>query len=575
MNMNNDDNGNPNENSKKSGSVSLDNFWQQNEGSNFGIYSMMNEDIGESSVDELEDLFSTAVGDIPSQNNFSAAIASAIAVVPQNQVIRNDNDSGSSSKPIVTAINNSSNTRPRKKKKRKFPSTTTTTTTTATNNVTNGRSSKNASIVTSTNSSNKVVKKQKIENLSKKMNIKSKKKSLNVSPTVTVDGASTMIEDKDNNNNNNINNHNSAFAKVTGQQAIKKGKKKSYYKQKSFVYNGTRCRFPINSDDDLLLDPVVWYRACIDFQRAGILSELKLTKINHESQFPEDAYHLPLSFEKRQDLTPLYRRFYSALPLSGVIKLCIYRYLVDLLMAKKVQRLKTKLDRVHLEHWIDVDNRAQEAVAFLFRHDLENHPWANSSSIPITPDPVTLTSLDLRLGSLGFTPALRPMENADKYYISNFQDKRPTFSGNTHGGASSVSRARLKLSPYGKFELKLNATTFQPTLHSELIYYLKNSVDMSELQPAFTRGVGYITAGPTKRGRKFYIEKNHEPTKYRQTLAHWHIDSQDNYLDSLRRKICSHLSGHICSCAVFAMKQKWGDAYFEAKMMEIEVFLDL
>ena len=108
------------------------------------------------------------------------------------------------------------------------------------------------------------------------------------------------------------------------------------YKQKSFVYNGTRCRFPINSDDDLLLDPVVWYRACIDFQRAGILSELKLTKINHESQFPEDAYHLPLSFEKRQDLTPLYRRFYSALPLSGVIKLCIYRYLVDLLMAKKL-----------------------------------------------------------------------------------------------------------------------------------------------------------------------------------------------------------------------------------------------
>ena len=64
------------------------------------------------------------------------------------------------------------------------------------------------------------------------------------------------------------------------------------------------------------------------------------------------------------------------------------------------------------------------------------------------------------------------------------KDKRPKFSGNTHGGASSVSRARLKLSPYGKFELKLNATTFQPTLHSELIYYLKNSVDMSELQPA-------------------------------------------------------------------------------------------
>ena len=208
------------------------------------------------------------------------------------------------------------------------------------------------------------------------------------------------------------------------------------------------------SDDDLLLDPVVWYRACIDFQRAGILSELKLTKINHESQFPEDAYHLPLSFEKRQDLTPLYRRFYSALPLSGVIKLCIYRYLVDLLMAKKVQRLKTKLDRVHLEHWIDVDNRAQEAVAFLFRHDLEKHPLANSSSIPITPDQLTLSSSGLRLGSLGFTPALRPMENADKYYISNFQDKRPKFSGNTHGGASSVSRARLKLSPYGKFELK-------------------------------------------------------------------------------------------------------------------------
>ena len=81
----------------------------------------MNEDIGESSVDELEDLFSTAVGDIPSQNNFSAAIASAIAVVPQNQVIRNDNDSGSSSKPIVTAINNSSNTRPRKEKEKKIP----------------------------------------------------------------------------------------------------------------------------------------------------------------------------------------------------------------------------------------------------------------------------------------------------------------------------------------------------------------------------------------------------------------------------------------------------------------------
>jgi hypothetical protein len=327
-------------------------------------------------------------------------------------------------------------------------------------------------------------------------------------------------------------------------------KKKGYYKQKSFVYNGVRCRFPINSDDDLLLDPVIWYRACKDFERASIVSNQKLSKLFKDSQFEPGVFHLPLAFEKEKMVAALYRRFYSALPLHGVLKLSIYRYVVDLILASICKKKGVLLENLSIKDKIAVDQRAREAIAFLFRH--------NSSSIS-------------SFGAL--KNGTYPNYFNSKHCIKVLVDNRPVFNGSQN--RSRNVRARFKLSDCGRELLKLKSTTFQPTLHSDLQLYLKNSLDMDELLTGFTKDYHYIFAKPLEKGDQLYEDvDNTELVEHRHTLAYWHVDSGDSYLDSTRRKICAHLSAHISACAVFAFKQKWGPKYFKAKIMELELCLN-
>eukprot|EP00943_MAST-04B_sp_MAST-4B-sp1_P001317 g1317.t1 len=339
-------------------------------------------------------------------------------------------------------------------------------------------------------------------------------------------------------------------------------KKKGYYKQKSFVYNGTRCRFPINSDDDLLLDPVIWYRACKDFERASVVSRQKLSKLFKDSLFESNVVHLPLAFEKEKIVVPLYRRFYSSLPLRGVLKLSIYRYVVDLLLASACKKKKVLLEKLSIKDKIAVDKHAQDAIAFLFRHDASSETSAYTNSMS---------------SSISSFEALKndKISNyfSSKHCIKTLDDNRPKFRGSKN--RSHIVRARFKLSDYGREALELKSTTFQPTLHSDLVFYLKNALDMTELVPGFKKDVNYIFAKPLKQGDQFYEDVDEiESVEYRQTLAHWHVDSEDRYLDSIRRKICAHLSGHLSACAVFAIKQKWGHKYFKTKIMELELFLN-
>ena len=145
--------------------------------------------------------------------------------------------------------------------------------------------------------------------------------------------------------------------------------------------------------------------------------------------------------------------------------------------------------------------------------------------------------------------------------------------------SEDIVRTRLRLSGYGKSSLKIESTTFQPTLHKDLIPYFKNSVRMLELSPQFSSTPKFILAEPVAKGKDFYLYGNsyEAPSLSRGelTLANWHIDSSNAQLIALRKKICSHLCGSISACAIFAMKQQWGDRFFQTKVMEIEQFLSL
>ena len=319
-------------------------------------------------------------------------------------------------------------------------------------------------------------------------------------------------------------------------------KKKLYYKQKSFVYNGTRCRFPISSSNDLLLNPVIWYRACADFHRAGVVTDMKLQKLRAETLFRESDNLIPLSFEKEVDTISLYRRFSSALPLKGVLKLCIFRYIVDLLLALYCDTLDVALSALSNTDLISIDKQAQDLMAFLFR---DNDGTEDNLTLP---------------GS-----------------FEQVVDQRRRFVSSQT--SEDIVRTRLRLSGYGKSSLKIESTTFQPTLHKGLIPYFKNSVRMLELLPHFSSTPKFILAEPVANGKDFYLYGNsyEAPSLSRGelTLAYWHVDSNNVHLTALRKKVCSHLCGSISACAVFAMKQQWGKKYFRVKMMEIDQFLSL
>lgn len=319
-------------------------------------------------------------------------------------------------------------------------------------------------------------------------------------------------------------------------------KKKVYYKQKSFVYNGTRCRFPISHSDDLLLDPVIWYRACADFQRAGVVTDMKLQKLRKDSKFSPSDKLFPLSFEKKVDVINLYRRFSSALPLKGVIKLCIFRYIVDLLLALYSDTKNKALNALSDADLAAIDRQAQDLMIFLFR---DNDDYADNSTLPSS--------------------------------FEKFVDRRRQFVSSQT--SEDIVRTRLRLSEYGKSSLKIESTTFQPTLHKDLIPYFKNSVKMLELLPLFSSTPKFILAEPVAKGKDFYVYGNsYEATSLScgtLSLAHWHIESSNEHLNALRKKVCSHLCGNISACAVFAIKQQWGDKYFQVKVMEIEQFLSL
>ena len=269
------------------------------------------------------------------------------------------------------------------------------------------------------------------------------------------------------------------------------------------MYNGTRCRFPISSSNDLLLDPVIWYRACTDFHRAGVVTDMKLQKLRAETLFRESDNLFPLSFEKEVDTISLYRRFSSALPLKGVLKLCIFRYIVDLLLALYCDTKDVALSALSNTDLISIDKQAQDLMAFLFR---DNDGTEDNLTLP---------------GS-----------------FEQVVDQRRRFVSSQT--SEDIVRTRLRLSGYGKSSLKIESTTFQPTLHKDLIPYFKNSVRMLELLPHFSSTPKFILAEPVANGKDFYLYGNsyEAPSLSRGelTLAYWHVDSNNVHLTALRKK---------------------------------------